>query len=278
MNQLLEEIKASKRIVIKVGTSTLTHDGGKLNLRRIETLIRVIADFKNQQKEVVLVSSGAIGVGVSKMGLRSRPETMAGKQAVAAVGQCELMHLYSKLLSEYHYAVGQILLTRDVVEHPVKRENAKNTFDTLLKVGALPVVNENDTVATEEIECTFGENDTLAAIVAVLVEADLLINLSDIAGLYTADPREDIKAKLIPVVEEITEEIEQLAGGAGTSRGTGGMMSKVSAAKLANAAGVNMIITSGENPKVLYDILDGEHIGTVFVRSGKKIDYDSGGI
>lgn len=278
MNQLLEEIKASKRIVIKVGTSTLTHDGGKLNLRRIETLIRVIADFKNQQKEVILVSSGAIGVGVSKMGLRSRPETMAGKQAVAAVGQCELMHLYSKLLSEYHYAVGQILLTRDVVEHPVKRENAKNTFDTLLKVGALPVVNENDTVATEEIECTFGENDTLAAIVAVLVEADLLINLSDIAGLYTADPREDIKAKLIPVVEEITEEIEQLAGGAGTSRGTGGMMSKVSAAKLANAAGVNMIITSGENPKVLYDILDGEHIGTVFVRSGKEIDYDSGGI
>jgi glutamate 5-kinase len=278
MNQLLEEIKASKRIVIKVGTSTLTHDGGKLNLRRIETLIRVIADFKNQQKEIVLVSSGAIGVGVSKMGLRSRPETMAGKQAVAAVGQCELMHLYSKLLSEYHYAVGQILLTRDVVEHPVKRENAKNTFDTLLKVGALPVVNENDTVATEEIECTFGENDTLAAIVAVLVEADLLINLSDIAGLYTADPREDIKAKLIPVVEEITEEIEQLAGGAGTSRGTGGMMSKVSAAKLANAAGVNMIITSGENPKVLYDILDGEHIGTVFVRSGKKIDYDYGGI
>lgn len=278
MNQLLEEIKASKRIVIKVGTSTLTHDGGKLNLRRIETLIRVIADFKNQQKEIVLVSSGAIGVGVSKMGLRSRPETMAGKQAVAAVGQCELMHLYSKLLSEYHYAVGQILLTRDVVEHPVKRENAKNTFDTLLKVGALPVVNENDTVATEEIECTFGENDTLAAIVAVLVEADLLINLSDIAGLYTADPREDIKAKLIPVVEEITEEIEQLAGGAGTSRGTGGMMSKVSAAKLANAAGVNMIITSGEKPKVLYDILDGEHIGTVFVRSGKKIDYDNGGI
>lgn len=201
MNQLLEEIKASRRIIIKVGTSTLTHDGGKLNLRRIESLIRVIADFKNQQREIILVSSGAIGVGVSKMGLRTRPETMAGKQAVAAVGQCELMHLYSKLLSEYHYAVGQILLTRDVVEHPQKRENAKNTFETLLKVGALPIVNENDTVATEEIECTFGENDTLAAIVAEIVEADLLVNLSDIEGLYTADPRINITATLIPVVE-----------------------------------------------------------------------------
>ncbi len=273
MDQVLEEIKDSKRIVIKVGTSTLTHVGGKLNLKRIEALIRVIADFKNQQKEIVLVSSGAIGVGVSKMGLKTRPETMAGKQAVAAVGQCELMHLYSKLLSEYHYAVGQILLTRDVVEHPQKRINAKNTFDTLLKVGALPIVNENDTVATEEIECTFGENDTLAAIVAALVDADLLINLSDISGLYTADPREDSRAKMIPVVEEITDEIKELAGGAGTSRGTGGMASKLSAAEIANAAGVNMIITSGENPKILYDILEGQHVGTVFVRKGKSVTY-----
>lgn len=276
MDQLLEEIKASRRIVIKVGTSTLTHEGGKLNFRRIEELVRAIADFKNQQKEIILVSSGAIGVGVSKLGLRTRPETMSGKQAVAAVGQCELMHLYSKLLSEYHYAVGQILLTRDVVEHPVKRENARNTFNTLLKVGALPVVNENDTVATEEIECTFGENDTLAAIVAVIVEADLLINLSDISGLYTADPREDIKAELIPVVEEITEDIKNLAGGAGTSRGTGGMLSKLSAAEIANSSGVNMIITSGESPKVLYDILDGKHVGTIFVRTGKNIQYGKG--
>ena len=273
MDQLLEEIKDSKRIVIKVGTSTLTHDGGKLNLRRIESLVRVISDFKNQKKEIVLVSSGAIGVGVNKMGLKTRPETMAGKQAVAAVGQCELMHLYSKLFSEYHYAVGQILLTRDVVEHPQKRENAKNTFETLLKVGAVPVVNENDTVAVEEIECTFGENDTLAAIVAEIVEADLLVNLSDISGLYTADPRMDKNATLIRVVDQITEEIESLAGGAGTSRGTGGMLSKISSAKIANAAGVTMIITSGENPRILYDILDGHHIGTVFVRSGKKVDY-----
>jgi glutamate 5-kinase len=273
MDQLLEEIKDSKRIVIKVGTSTLTHDGGKLNLRRIESLVRVISDFKNQKKEIVLVSSGAIGVGVNKMGLKTRPETMAGKQAVAAVGQCELMHLYSKLFSEYHYAVGQILLTRDVVEHPQKRENAKNTFETLLKVGAVPVVNENDTVAVEEIECTFGENDTLAAIVAEIVEADLLVNLSDISGLYTADPRMDKSATLIRVVDQITETIENLAGGAGTSRGTGGMLSKISSAKIANAAGVTMIITSGENPSILYDILDGHHIGTVFVRSGKKVDY-----
>ena len=274
MDQLLEEIRDSKRIVIKVGTSTLTHDGGKLNLRRMEALVRVIADFKNQKKEVVLVSSGAIGVGVNKMGLMSKPKTMAGKQAVAAVGQCELMHLYSKLFSEYHYAVGQILLTRDVVENPRKRENAKNTFETLIKVGAVPVVNENDTVAVEEIECTLGENDTLAAIVAEIVSADLLVNLSDICGLYTADPRKDKNATLIRVVEEITEEIEQLAGGAGTSRGTGGMLSKISAAKIANAAGVNMIITSGENPKILYDILDGVHIGTVFVRKGKEIEYE----
>lgn len=274
MDQLLEEIRDSKRIVIKVGTSTLTHAGGKLNLRRIESLVRVISDFKNQNKEVIVVSSGAIGVGVEKMGLKSRPETMAGKQAVAAVGQCELMHLYSKLFSEYHYAVGQILLTRDVVEHPRKRENAKNTFETLLKVGAVPVVNENDTVAVDEIECSFGENDTLAAIVSEIVEADLLVNLSDISGLYTADPRKDKTAKLIPVVEEITEEIEALAGGAGTSRGTGGMLSKIFAAKIANLAGVTMIITSGENPRILYDILDGVHIGTVFVRSGKAIQYD----
>lgn len=274
MDQLLEEIKASKRIVIKVGTSTLTHDGGKLNFRRIEELVRVIADFKNQKKEVVLVSSGAIGVGVSKMGLLTRPETMAGKQAVAAVGQCELMHLYSKLLSEYHYAVGQVLLTRDVVEHPQKRKNAKSTFETLLKIGALPVVNENDTVATEEIQCTFGENDTLAAIVAVLVDADVLINLSDIPGLYTADPREDITAKLIPVVEQITPDIKALAGGAGTSRGTGGMMSKISAAEIANNAGVTMIIASGAKPRILYDLLDGKHIGTVFVRHGKDVTYE----
>ncbi len=273
MNELLEEIKASKRIVIKVGTSTLTHDNGKLNLRRIEELVRVIADFKNQQRDVILVSSGAIGVGVSKMGLRTKPESMAGKQACAAVGQCELMHLYSKLLSDYHYAVGQILLTRDVVEHPRKRENAKNTFETLLKVGALPVVNENDTVATEEIECTFGENDTLAAIVSDIVGADLLVNLSDIDGLYTADPREDKYAKLIPVVECITDEIKNIAGGSGTSRGTGGMQSKLSSAEIANKAGVNMIITSGEKPKILYDILDGKHIGTVFVRSGKDVSY-----
>lgn len=275
MDQLLEEIRDAKRIVIKVGTSTLTHAGGKLNLRRIESLVRVISDFKNQNKEVIVVSSGAIGVGVEKMGLKSRPQSMSGKQAVAAVGQCELMHLYSKLFSEYHYAVGQILLTRDVVEHPRKRGNAKNTFETLLKVGAVPVVNENDTVAVDEIECSFGENDTLAAIVSEIVEADLLVNLSDISGLYTADPRKDKTATLIPVVEEITEEIEALAGGAGTSRGTGGMLSKISAAKIANLAGVTMIITSGENPRILYDILDGIHIGTVFVRSGKAVQYDS---
>lgn len=273
MNELLEEIKASKRIVIKVGTSTLTHDSGKLNLRRIETLIRVIADFKNQQREVILVSSGAIGVGVSKMGLRTKPETMSGKQACAAVGQCELMHLYSKLLSEYHYAVGQILLTRDVVEHPAKRENAKNTFETLLKVGALPIVNENDTVATEEIECSFGENDTLAAIVSEIVGADLLVNLSDIDGLYTADPREDRRAKLIPVVEELSEDILNRAGGSGTDRGSGGMASKLSSAEIAINAGVNMIITSGVDPKILYAILDGNHVGTVFVRSGRKVNY-----
>lgn len=271
MEALLAEIKAAHRIVIKVGTSTLTHESGKLNLRRIEALIRVIADLKNQQREIVLVSSGAIGVGMSKLGLRKRPKTMAGKQAAAAVGQCEIMHLYSQLLSEHHYAVGQLLLTRDVVEQPDKRKNAQNTFNRLLKLGALPVVNENDTVATEEIECNFGENDTLAAIVAVIIEADLLINLSDIGGLYTADPRENQTAEPIAVVEDVTEDILKLAGGTGSARGSGGMLSKLTAAKIAGEAGVNTIVASGESPTILYDILEGRHRGTLFVRRGKSL-------
>lgn len=271
MDQILHEIKCAKRIVVKVGTSTLTYETGKLNLKRIECLVRVLSDLKNQGKQIILVTSGAIGVGMGKMGLKERPKTIRGKQAAAAVGQCELMHLYDKLFSEYNHIVAQILLTKDVVEVLQRRKNAINTFNTLLKMDIIPIVNENDTVSIEEIECTFGENDTLSAIVAALVDADLLVNLSDINGLYDADPKAKADAKLIPVVQEISEDIKKLAGGAGSNRGTGGMCSKISAAEIVCNAGANMIIASGEDPRILYDIFEGKQVGTLFLKKGQKI-------
>lgn len=269
---MLTEIQNAKRIVLKVGTSTLTYPNGKLNLKRIDMLVRVLSDLKNQGRQIVLVTSGAIGVGVGKMGLKKRPSSIKGKQAVAAVGQCELMHLYDKLFSEYNHVVAQILLTKDVVEIPNRKKNAINTLETLLKMNVIPIVNENDTVSIEELTCTFGENDTLSAVVAKLIDADLLVNLSDIDGLYNADPRNDVNATLIPVVQKITQETRGLAGGAGSSQGTGGMCSKIVAAQIACRAGVHMIIASGQNPQILYDIFEGKQVGTLFLREEKHQD------
>ena len=251
------------RIVIKVGTSTLAYPTGHVNLRRISRLCRVLSDFKNAGHEVILVSSGAIGMGVGKLGLDGRPEDIQGKQAAAAVGQCELMYTYDKEFSEYHHTVAQILITGGEVEQPEHFRNFKNTMERLLQWNVLPIVNENDTVATQEI--AIGDNDTLAAIVAREIGAELLILLSDIDGLYTADPRRDKTASLIPMVEEITPAILALGGGNGTQLGTGGMATKLRAAQITTEAGADMIIANGENPAVLYDILDGQPVGTRFI-------------
>lgn len=254
------------RIVVKVGTSTLAHSTGMLNIRRVEQLCKVLCDLKNAGHEIVLVSSGAIGMGVGKLALREPPRDMPTKQAAAAVGQCELMYTYDKLFSEYHHTVAQILLTGSDVRDEQRKLNFHNTLFRLLELGAIPVLNENDTVATEEIG--IGDNDTLSAIVAVSAKADLLILLSDIDGLYTADPRKCADAKLISHIPEITPEIRALAGGSGSALGTGGMNTKLSAAEIANAAGIDMVIANGATPEILYKIVDGAPVGTRF--SGRK--------
>ena len=254
------------RIVIKVGTSTLAHATGRLNIRRVEQLCKVISDLKNAGHEIVLVSSGAIGMGVGKLSLRERPQDMPTKQAAAAVGQCELMYTYDKLFSEYHHTVAQILLTGSDIRDAQRRENFHNTLFRLLELGVLPVINENDTIATEEI--VIGDNDTLAAIVAVNAGAELLILLSDIDGLYTGDPHANPEAKLIAQVDELTPEILALAGDSSSGLGTGGMMTKLHAARIAAEAGCDMVIANGGNPDVLYDIVAGERVGTRFL--GRK--------
>ena len=250
------------RIVIKVGTSTLTHSTGKLNIRRVELLCKVMSDLKNAGHELVLVSSGAIAMGVGKMNLTRKPTDIPSKQALAAIGQCELMYIYDKLFSEYHHTVAQVLLTGSDVEDSQRHLNFQNTMFRLLEMGALPVINENDTVATAEI--AVGDNDTLGAIVATNIRADLLVLMSDIEGLYTADPRQNPDAQLIPLVEEITPDILALAGGSGSELGTGGMVTKLRAAKMCMDAGCDMIITNGTRPNDLYRIVDGEAIGTRF--------------
>ena len=254
------------RIVVKVGTSTLAHATGRLNIRRVEEMVKVLSDLKNAGHEMILVSSGAIGMGVGKLNLPGKPSDIPTKQAAAAVGQCELMYTYDKLFSGYNHTVAQILLTGEDVDHEERRTNFENTMYRLLELGALPVINENNTVATAEIKV--GDNDTLGGIVASCVKADLLVLLSDIEGLYTADPRKDPDAPLISVVEEVTPEVEALAGGAGSSLGTGGMATKLRAAKMVTAAGCDMIIANGEHPECLYDIVDGKAVGTRFL--GKK--------
>ena len=261
-----EQMKRCNRIVIKVGTSTLTYDNGNINLTRIEKLTRVLSDLMNSGKEVVLVSSGAVGVGVNKIKLKEKPKSIKEKQAAAAVGQCELMHIYSKFFGEYSHIVGQVLLTRDVVE-----DDVVNTFETLLENKIIPIVNENDTVAIDEIEniVRFGDNDNLSAIVAELVSADLLIILSDIDGFYDSDPRKNPNSKLIKTVEEITPELEACAGGAGSNLGTGGMATKLTAAKRAISVNCNMILANGENPSLLIDIVEGKEVGTLFMKKNK---------
>ena len=251
------------KMVVKVGTSTLTHATGNLNIRRVEELCRVLSDLKNAGHEVILVSSGAIGMGVGKLGLRARPADMPTKQAAAAVGQCELMYVYDKLFSEYNHTVAQILLTGDDLSHADRHENFCNTMSRLLELGVLPIINENDTVATTEI--AVGDNDTLGAMVAVGIEADLLVLLSDIDGLSTADPHADPDARLIDVVEDITPAILALAGGSGSTLGTGGMKTKLNAAAMCMAAGCDMVIANGADPMLLYRLTDGEAVGTRFV-------------
>ena len=256
-----------KRITVKVGTSTLTHQNGALNLRQIELLVRVLSDLKNKGHDVILVTSGAIAVGVQKLRMPERPKELALKQAAAAVGQCELMHLYDKFFAEYNVPVGQILMTKEDVQRENIRENLLNTLHAILGLGVIPVINENDSVSHEEIQCRdniFGDNDTLSAIVAEMCQADLLILLSDIDGLYDSDPRQNPGAKLVSRVEKLDDEIRKSAMGAGSSRGTGGMITKLKAAEICMDAGIDMIITNGANPEILYDIMEDKAVGTLF--------------
>lgn len=262
MEEILKEVASAQRIVVKVGTSSLTYPTGKMNLKRIERLAMVLSDLHNSGKEVILVSSGAIGIAVGKLALKEKPSDTRTRQALAAVGQCELMYLYDKMFSEYKNTVAQILVTRDDISIPRRKRNIQNTFSQLMEMGIIPIVNENDTVATEEVE--IGDNDTLSAVVAELVDADLLVLFSDIDGLYDKDPHQNRDAKLISAVYDVNE-VRHLAGGAGTGLGTGGMFTKLDAAERATGAGIHMIITNGENTDALYNILNGEPVGTLFV-------------
>ncbi|MBQ7794043.1 MAG: glutamate 5-kinase [Clostridia bacterium] len=260
---IYERIKNASRIVVKVGTSTLTYENGKVNIRKFDQIARVISDINNSGREVVLVSSGAGGVAMGKLGYSEKPKDIRRKQAFAAVGQCELMYMYDKMFSDYNCTVAQVLLTKDDIDVPKRRTNTQNTFGALLEMNIIPIVNENDTVSTEEIE--FGDNDILSAYVAELVDADLLVLFSDIDGLYDKDPHKHSDAKLLTLVED-AEHIDCDIGGAGSNRGTGGMKSKIHAAIEANNAGIDMIITNGENIMSLYDILEGKEVGTLFLR------------
>lgn len=241
------------RVVIKVGTSTLAHATGKLNIRRTGELCRVLSDLKNAGHEVILVSSGAIGMGVGKLALTKKPQDIPTKQAAAAVGQCELMYTYDRLFTEFNHTVAQILLTGADLSAPDRHENFNNTMGRLLELGVLPIINENDTIATEEIKV--GDNDTLSALVAVSIRAHLLVVLSDVDGLYSADPRKDENARLLEEVYDITKEMVIKAGGAGSALGTGGMSTKLHAAQICKDAGCDMVIANGENPEKLYDII-----------------------
>lgn len=264
-----ENFKNKKRIVIKVGTSSLSYTNGRLNFQRIEKLTYVLSAIRNNNIEVVLVSSGAIGVGAGRIGLKDKPKELAKKQALAAIGQAELMKIYQKFFEEYNQTVAQILLTKDVMTDCVKYQNAKNTLVRLLNMGIIPIINENDTISTYEIE--FGDNDTLSANVATLVDAELLILMSDIDGLYSADPKIDARAEIIESVKKITPELEKLATGTGNSFGTGGMVTKISAAKICMAANIDTVITNGIEPAIIFDILEGKNIGTHFMTEEKVV-------
>lgn len=258
----MDNLKDAKKIVVKVGTSSLTYETGKTNIRRMKKLVEVLSDLKNSGMQIVLVTSGAIGVGVGKLGLKSKPQDTPGRQAAATVGQCELMFLYDKFFGEFGNITGQLLVTKDDFENEERHKNLHNSFMKLFEYGAIPIVNENDSVAVEEI--VFGDNDSLSAHVAKIVDADLLIILTDIDGLFSANPREDENAVLIHSVDKIDDEILALAGGTGTSRGTGGMITKLHAAQIATDAGIDTVVMNGSDPEELYKLLDGRQIGTLF--------------
>ncbi len=270
MQDIRTQLTKANTIVVKVGTSTITHSNGTINLHLVEKLVRVLADLHSDGKKIILVTSGAIGVGRSRMGMKERPKTLPEKQALAAIGQIALMHIYSKLFSEYGQIVAQVLITRDVVDDKQKKINVCNTFQTLLEYNTIPIVNENDTVATEEIEPVFGDNDTLSAVVATLVNADLLILLSDIDGLYDKNPKIHENANLIPVIYDIDEQEQLEIEDTCSSWGTGGMKTKITAARICSSAGIPMVIANGSDPSHIYQILEGEQIGTLFVPNKKK--------
>lgn len=258
----MKDFQNIKRLVVKVGTSTLTYETGKTNIRRMMKLCSVLSDLHNSGIDVVLVTSGAIGVGVGKLGLSEKPSDIPGRQAAATVGQCELMFMYDKFFSEYGQKIGQLLVTKSDFENGIRRENLQNTFDKLFEYGAIPVVNENDSVATEEI--VYGDNDSLSAIVATLIKADGLVILSDIDGLFDSNPMENEDARLVPVVEKIDDEIMALCGGSGTKRGTGGMVTKVHAAQIAGEKGIPTVVMNGTAPQDIYKLIDGRQVGTLF--------------
>ncbi len=254
--------KNLKRIVIKVGTSSLTYETGKINIKKLERLVRVISDLRNRGIEVALVSSGAVGAGVGKLNLSEKPEDTRSKQALAAIGQATLVSIYDKFFSEYGHSTAQVLLTKFILDEEIRYINTKNTFETMFEYGVIPIINENDVISTYELE--FGDNDTLSAYIAELIDAQLLIILSDIDGFYNDNPSENPDAEIIPVIEKIDESIIALAGGAGSRRGTGGMKTKLKAAGIVNNAGIDMIITNGATPEKIYDIFEGKEVGTLF--------------
>ncbi|MBM7866868.1 glutamate 5-kinase [Heliobacterium gestii] len=266
-----QDLPKARRVIVKVGTSTLTHGTGKLNLEQMEKLVRQLADLSNRGHQVILVSSGAVGAGMGRLGLEKRPKAVPEKQACAAVGQGILMHMYEKLFAEYGLVVAQVLLTRDDFAFRERYINAGNTLEALLRMNVIPIINENDTVSIDEIRLRFGDNDTLSALVAGLVQGDVLILLTDIEGLYSANPRVDAEAVFIPEVAEITREIEAMAAGAGSNLGTGGMATKLQAAKIAVESGVAMVIAQGSRPNGLREIMNGEEVGTLFFPNEKPL-------
>ena len=262
----MRKISERKRVVVKVGTSTLTHRTGRLNIRRVENLVKTLADLQNAGHEIVLVSSGAIALGMGKLGMTKRPSDTPGKQACAAVGQCELMYMYDKFFAEYSIVVAQVLLTKYVLLED-RRQHVVNSMERLVSQGVIPIVNENDTVAIDELELEVGENDSLAANVATIANADLLVIMSDIDGLYDKDPHVHENANLIPEVGEITDDIRSLAGGAGSALGTGGMATKIKAVEIAHAADIDVVLMNGKNPHKLYDLFEDKPVGTLFAKT-----------
>lgn len=259
-------LKDKQKIVVKIGTSNLTYSNGKLDFQRIDRLARALSNIHNSGKDVLLVSSGSIAVGSGKLGLQRKPQTLAQKQAVAAIGQAELMKIYQKMFGEYNQTVAQVLLTKDIMIDQLKNKNARNTLNSLLEMDTIPIINENDTVATDEIEhLGYGDNDRLSADVASVVGADLLIILSDIEGLYSSDPREDKDAQIISKVKSITPEIENMAKGPNESFAKGGMFTKIEAVKICNKDGIDVVLSNGNEPEAIFDVLEGKEKGTLFV-------------